>query len=153
MTLRLSKPNTRAFLSYANGAALVFAKDPAHFISFAPVSVPGTAETRSQTVLEVAAVGSEPYLGTSYLALDAEGHLDLSDEPFGFKDLKLGSSSPFKLGNETLIAVDKTEWMKSHGGSIWPTVLFLVLLLIVACLLAHFGRNSPANASYIFYRS
>lgn len=153
MTLRLSKPNTRTFLSYVRGDAPVFAKDPAQFLSFTAVNTPSVSGRRPQTVLEVAAVGAEPFVGNLYLGLDADGRLALVDEPFGFPELKLGTSGSFQLGNETVIAIDKTEWMKAHGSSIWPTIIFLIILLIVAAALTYAGRNSPRDASYIFYRS
>lgn len=151
MTLRLSKPNTRAFLSYVRGAPPVFAKDPAAFLSFTPVSQPSASGRRPQVVFEVSAIGADEYVGSLYLSLDSEGRLDLAGEPFAFSDVQLGSSAAFQLGAEKVIAIDKTEWMKAHNGSIWPTVIFLLILLIVAAALAYFGRNSPRDASYLFY--
>ena len=152
MSLRLSKPNTRAFLSYVPGAPPVFAKDPEAFLSFAPVSQPSASGRTQQTVLEVAAIGAEPHPGNLFLSLDTDGLLDLADEPFAFSSAKLGSSAAFQLGSETVIAVDNSEWMQSRSKSIFPTVLVLLLILLGAVFLSYLGKNSPLDASYLFYR-
>lgn len=149
MALRLSKPNTRTFLSLTPGKPLYFGTNPANFITFTAVKQPESKNVI--VVFEITAVGGKERK-LSYLSVDPNGDLVASNEPYGFINVPLKSSQAFALGKSQVIIIDDTEWMAAHSSSNWKAIIFLIILLIVAGILAYLGRNNPRNdVSYLFF--